>query len=173
MTERARRRSRRQRRDRFMGDGPRPASTLVEVRRPCAFAACPTAPRKSPARCSASLARRRRQDRQRCPSPARSASETPEALGRASRSRCRRTGCDGEQKNVPRELSQISSPRCRYGHHALPDCHDSIWARRIPPSALMTTTTSGGVRQTVRSTKPTSAIAKSPGALTDVVQTGL
>jgi hypothetical protein len=37
----------------------------------------------------------------------------------------------------------------------------------------MTTTTSGGARQTVRRTKPMSAIPKSPGVLTELVQTGL
>jgi hypothetical protein len=43
----------------------------------------------------------------------------------------------------------------------------------MPPSALTTTTNSGGARQTVRRTNPTSATAKSPGAFTELVQTGL
>jgi len=34
-------------------------------------------------------------------------------------------------------------------------------------------TNSGGARQTVRRTNPTSAMPKSPGALTELVQTGL
>jgi hypothetical protein len=46
-------------------------------------------------------------------------------------------------------------------------------ASAIPPSALTTTTTSGGARQTVRRTKQTRAIPKSPGVLTELVQTGL
>ena len=37
----------------------------------------------------------------------------------------------------------------------------------MPPSALTITTTSGGARQAVRRTKPTSAIPKSPGVLTE------
>jgi hypothetical protein len=37
----------------------------------------------------------------------------------------------------------------------------------------MTTTTSGGARQTVRRTKPTSAMPKSPGVLTELVQRAL
>src|ERR1700728_3508264 len=46
-------------------------------------------------------------------------------------------------------------------------------AKAIPPSAPTMTTRSGGARQTVRSTKPTSATPKSPGVLTELVQTGL
>ena len=51
--------------------------------------------------------------------------------------------------------------------------HPLASASAIPPSALTTTTSSGGARQTVSRTKPTSATPKSPGVLTELVQTGL
>jgi CBS-domain-containing membrane protein len=50
---------------------------------------------------------------------------------------------------------------------------DAVRARPIPPSALIATTTSGGVCQTMRRTNPTSANAKSPGVITALVQIGL
>lgn len=46
-------------------------------------------------------------------------------------------------------------------------------AKAIPPGALTTTTKSGGARQTVRRTNPTTATPKSPGVLTELVQTGV
>src|ERR1700733_2582744 len=46
-------------------------------------------------------------------------------------------------------------------------------ASATPPSALTMTTTSGGRRQTVSSTKPTSASPKSPGPFTAVTHSGL
>jgi len=61
--------------------------------------------------------------------------------------------------------------RTRY-RTAAPDPAETT-ATMIPPSALTVTTTSGGARQTVRRTKPTSAMPKSPGVLTELVQTGL
>jgi len=51
--------------------------------------------------------------------------------------------------------------------------HDTVCARAMPPSALRMTTTSGGARQAVSRTKPTRAIPKSPGVLTELVHTGL
>ena len=46
-------------------------------------------------------------------------------------------------------------------------------ASPAPAAAQTITTMSGGVRQTVSSTKPTSATAKSAGDFTDVVHSGL
>jgi hypothetical protein len=51
--------------------------------------------------------------------------------------------------------------------------HYSVRAMTMPPSALMMTTTSGGARQAVNKTKPTTASPKSSGVLTELVQTGL
>ncbi len=47
-----------------------------------------------------------------------------------------------------------------------------IAASAMPPSAPTTTTRSGGAFQAVNSTKPISATPKSPGVLTELVQTG-
>ena len=54
-----------------------------------------------------------------------------------------------------------------------PAHHDKPCATATPPSALMMTTTSGGVRQTLSRTKPSSARPKSAGLRTELVQTGL
>ncbi len=48
-----------------------------------------------------------------------------------------------------------------------------ITASAMPPIALTATTNSGGACHTVKSTNPTSATPKSPGAMTEVVHTGL
>jgi hypothetical protein len=51
--------------------------------------------------------------------------------------------------------------------------YNPVIASRTPPIALITTTIKGGAFQAVKSTKPTKAIPKSPGAFTELVQTGL
>src|SRR5262249_34551259 len=76
---------------------------------------------------------------------------------------------EGEQKGRPREAAEIALQEA-VGHqssHKLPN--ESV----TPPSALTMTTTSGGGRQTVSRMKPTSASAKSPGVLTELVQSGV
>ena len=50
--------------------------------------------------------------------------------------------------------------------------HALSWASATPPSAPMTTTSSGGARQTFRSTNPTRASPRSAGVSTELVQTG-
>src|SRR5215475_9188162 len=74
----------------------------------------------------------------------------------------------------------VSCPNLRQGEVTRRDA--AIYAERephfiianpMPPSALMTTASRGGARQTVSSTKLTSAIPKSPGTFTALVHTGL
>src|SRR5262249_14189726 len=67
--------------------------------------------------------------------------------------------------------------RSRDTHLATPckvaPSHDMPCANAIPPSAPTAPTTKGGARQTVSSTSPTGAIAKSVGVLTEPVTRGL
>ena len=72
-----------------------------------------------------------------------------------------------EKVGVPRKAGEISLHSGSFGHTSSPS------ASAMPPSALTTTTSNGGARHTVRRTKPTSAMPKSPGVLTELVQTGL
>src|SRR6516164_8652738 len=71
----------------------------------------------------------------------------------------------GRAKN---KTEQVICPVLPVFDHTVMAC-----ARAIPPSALTMTTRSGGARQTVRMTKPTSTMPKSPEVLTELVQTGL
>jgi hypothetical protein len=53
------------------------------------------------------------------------------------------------------------------------ETHELACASAMPPIALTATTISGGTRQTMRRTNHTSAMPKSAGEWTELVQTGL